>query len=100
MSTALWFTLAGGLLGAAVAIHAMVTLITTRGGTGNVDLPQRRRRAWYSLSFGASLVLIMMASLLNARGWTVAAMLALGASMAALSVAVFRYHPGSKARAN
>jgi len=96
MSTALWFMLAGGVIGAAVAIHGMVTLISTRGGT-NSALPQRRRSALYSLCFGASLVLIVVASLLNARGWTVPAMVALGASMAALGGAVFRYRPGSKA---
>jgi hypothetical protein len=97
MSTALWFTLAAGVIGAAVAIHAMVTLVFNKGGTGNPDLPQRRRSAWYSLYFGASLVLIVVATLLNARGWTVPAMLTLGASMAALGVAVFRYRPSSKA---
>jgi hypothetical protein len=98
MSTALWFTLAGGAIGAAVAIHGMVTLVSSRGRTANSDLPQRRRSALYSLYFGASLVLIVLASLLNTIDSTVLAMLALAASMASLGVAVLRYRPRSKAR--
>jgi hypothetical protein len=97
MSTVLWFMLAGGAIGAGVAIHGMVTLLSSGGRTANDDLPQRRRSALYSLCFGASLVLIVLASLLNALGWTVAAMLTLAASMATLTVAVVRYRPGSKA---
>jgi hypothetical protein len=97
MSTALWFMLAGGAMGAAVVIHGVVMLVSSRGTAANSDLPQRRRSALYSLCFGGSLVLIVLASLLNALGWTVPAMLALGASMASLGVAVFRYRPVSKA---
>jgi hypothetical protein len=98
MSTALWFMLAGGAIGAGVAIHGMVTLLSSGDRTANHDLPQRRRSALHSLCFGASLVLIVLASLLNAIGWTVPAMPTLAASMASLAVAVFRYRPGSKAR--
>jgi hypothetical protein len=97
MSTAWWFTLAGGVIGAAVAIHGMVTLASSRSRTATSDLPQRRRSALYSLYFGVSLVLMLVASMLNAFGWTVPAMLTLGASMAALAGAIFRYRPGSKA---
>jgi hypothetical protein len=96
MGVAMWFALAGGVIGAAVAIHGMVTLVSRSGRTGN--LPQRRRSAWYSLYFGTSLVLIVLASLFNAFGRAALAMLILIASMAALGVAIFRFRPGSKAR--
>ena len=99
MSTALWLTLAGGAIGAGVAIHGIVTLVFSRGSTANADLPQRRRGALYSLYFGTSLVLIVLAGLLNAAGRTVPAMLALAASMASLTIAVVRHRPGSKAKA-
>jgi hypothetical protein len=89
--------LAGGAIGACVAIHGIVTLVSSSGRTANADLPQRRRGALYSLYFGTSMVLIVLASLLNAIGWTVPAMLVLAASMASLTIAVLRPRPGSKA---
>jgi fatty acid desaturase len=97
MSTAMWLTLAGGVIGAAVAIYGLVTLLSSTHTASDPDPPRRRRSALYSLFFGASLMLIGLASLLNALGWTVPAMLALVASMSLLGVAVVRYRPGSKA---
>jgi hypothetical protein len=67
MSTGLWFMLAGGAIGAIMAIHGMVMLLSSEGKTANPDLSQRRRSASYSICFGVSLVLIVLAGLLSSE---------------------------------
>jgi hypothetical protein len=100
MTPALWLVLAGGAIGATVAVHGLVTLASSGRHRNDGDARaqrSRRRSGLYAVWFGSGLVLLSLSSLLNAYDRTPLALLTLAASLASVGVAVLRYRPRTDA---